>query len=144
MFNKEKELWITNISMKKDIVISDLGITIRKGSNINLLAKKKNGLSKYPISVEQIDASIELGSIKNNENLRVRKVAPIIFSNRLDVVENQNLKIQSKFSRKKTEIEFQEYPDLEFDIESDEEVANKLADIEIADTKEYIEEKYKQ
>jgi hypothetical protein len=144
MFNKEKELWITNISMKKDIVISDLGITIRKGSNINLLAKKKNGLSKYPISVEQIDASIESGSIKNNENLRVRKVAPIIFSNRLDVVENQNLKIQSKFSRKKTEIEFQEYPDLEFDIESDEEVANKLADIEIADTKEYIEEKYKQ
>lgn len=143
MFNKEKELWVTNMSMKKDITISDLGVVIRKGSSINLLSKKKNGLPKYPITPEQIEFSIDTGSIKNNENLRVRKVAPIFFSNRLDIAENQNLKSQSKFSRKKIEIEFQEYPDLEFDIESDEEIANKMADITIADTKEYIDSKYK-
>lgn len=144
MFNKEKELWITNMSMKKDITISDLGIVVRKGSSINLLAKKKNGLPRYPITIEQIESSIEFGAIKSNENLRVRKVAPVIFSNRLDVAENQISKAQSKFARKKTEIEIQNYPDLEFDIESDEEAAEKLADIAIADTKEYIDAKYKQ
>ena len=130
---KAEELWITNISRQQDISIGDLAITIRRGQSINLLAKKKNGRPKYLINRKQINASIDNGSIAAKSHvLKIRKVAPIIFNNRIDIAEI-TARQDTRLKRKPTEIENPDFPDLEFDEGSLEEFAAENADMDFQD-----------
>ena len=74
---KEEELWVTNISRTKDITISDLRIKVCAGRSINLLTKTRKGKSKYNFTREQLDASVESGSIAKKPEIRIRKVPPV-------------------------------------------------------------------
>lgn len=144
MRKKEKELWITNISTKKDVLIDDLGIRIRAGQSINLLAKKRNGSLIYNVNMDQIEKSIKEGSIFNKKDLKIRKFEPqkikIIhaadslatasFSSKNFSVNRREL---TRLYRKGVEVEEQYYPDLEFDEGSQEDFAVENAELDFAD-----------
>ena len=130
---KAEELWVTNTCLTKDVTIGDLGVTVRKSQSINLLAKKQNGQSRYMFTRDQIEASIKSGSISKNNLLKIRKVAPLVFSHRIDIAQPTT---KTKFSRTATEIEVPDFPDLDFeDGKDDEEFAAQNADLDFADKK---------
>lgn len=135
MFKKPEELWITNISQKQDVVISDLRITLRSGQSVNLLAKKKNGKPAFNITREQIDRSLSSGTLFKKSNvIKVRKVPPVVFNSRIDIADNANR--STRFDRKPTEIENPDFPDLddlEIDDESQEQYALENAELDFAD-----------
>lgn len=133
MYGKAEELWITNISRDQDISLGDLRLTVRSGQSINLLSKKKNGKPCYTLTRELIEKSIASGSIFKKRNvIKVRNVAPIVFSNRIDVAEVSD-KSSTYLKRKPTEIEIPDYPDLELDDGSLEEFAAQNADMDFSD-----------
>ncbi len=74
MKNIDKEsFWITNIS-NMDVGLSDLNLTIRAFTSINILDKKHYSLTK-----EQINKSLENGSLnKRKDKVFVRKISPEI------------------------------------------------------------------
>jgi hypothetical protein len=131
--NKKEELWITNISRNKDIRISDLGLTIRKGQSIDLL----NG--KYSFTKNDIDLSISSGTIFQKRNvIKVRKVAPVIFSH---VIPINNDRTAIKPLRKIIEIENPSFPELYDEQEQDrdtllaeqEKYAAEMAEMDLMD-----------
>jgi hypothetical protein len=132
--NKQEELWITNINRFQDITVGDLALKVPRGRSINLLAKKKNGLSLYNITRKQIDKSFENGSLfKKGLYIKRRDVAPevvvppsIEVAPVLDVSSTRNV-------RKPPEIEKIDFPDLDADEVSEEEFASENADMEVAD-----------
>lgn len=69
--NHAKEFWLTNIT-RTDIGLSDLNLTIRAYTSINILDPKH-----YYLTPEQIKRSLEGGSLfKRRDKVVVRKVAP--------------------------------------------------------------------
>ncbi len=99
-----------------DISLSDLRITIRRGQSINLYAKTPRGKPRWNFTKEQIDASVESGSIfKKGKVIKIRKVAPLMFSNRIDIKEDAVSRDASRLKRKATEIVVEEFPDLDFE-----------------------------
>lgn len=134
MIKKPEELWITNISRTQDISVGDLRIRLRRGQSINLLAKKKNGRSRYEITRAAIDKSIASGSIfKKSHVIKIRQVAPIVFNHRIDINEVTD-RSSSRLTRTAAEIEVVDFPDLEIDDDvSEEEFAAENADADFAD-----------
>lgn len=133
IFQKPEELWITNISTKKDISISDLRITIRRGQSINLFGKTKNGKKCYNLTKEQIEKSILSGSIFTKRNfIKIRNVAPVVFTNKIDTADFMDRSL-TLLNRKSEPIENIDYPDLDFDAESSEEFAEQNAEFEFID-----------
>jgi hypothetical protein len=133
MKNKQPELWVTNINRFQDITIGDLAITLTRGRSINLLAKKKNGLSLYNITQKQIDKSFESGSLfKKSLHIKRRDVAPEVFVTRVDIAPILDVS-STRNVRKPPEIEKVDFPDLDADDVSDEEFASENADMEAAD-----------
>jgi hypothetical protein len=136
----ERELWITNISRKHDVSLSDLCLTIRRGQSINLLDRR----NRY--TEEQIKNSIESGSIfKKNSLIKIREVAPVIFNYRLDI---SNDRSSLNTIHHKLEIENPKYEELDFDTmtrESDEKYAQENAEMDLLDTKPtlFIDPKFK-
>jgi len=129
----EEELWITNINRFQDIAVSDLSLTIRRGKSMNLLAKKKNGLSLYNLTRKQIDDSIKSGSIfKKGNHIKIRLVAPEVFINRIPVAQVLDMS-STRTVRKPPEIEQIEFPDLDMDEGSAEDFAAENADMDAAD-----------
>lgn len=64
--------WVTNIS-NMNVSLSDLNLTIKAHSSVNLLDDKH-----YSYTKEQLDESVKKGSIfKKRNKIFVRKVAPI-------------------------------------------------------------------
>lgn len=130
---KPEELWITNISRDKDVSIGDLRLTLRIGQSINLLKTKKNGTPAFQFTRKQIDESIASGSIfKKGDVIKVRAVAPVVFSNRIDIAERTD-RGTLRNKRKAQEVEVLEFPDLDFEEGSDEEFAAQNADMDFAD-----------
>jgi hypothetical protein len=130
---KPEELWVTNINRFQDITISDLAITVRRGQSLNLLAKKKNGLSMYNITKKQIDDSIQSGSIyKKGQHIKIRSVAPQIFTKKIEVAHVLDMG-STRTVRKPPEIEQVEFPDLDMDEGSAEDFAAENADMDAAD-----------
>lgn len=133
MAHNQEELWITNINRFQDITISDLNLTLRRGSSVNILAKKKNGLSLYNLTRAQIDKSIKTGSVfKKSQYIKVREVAPEIFEKRIysaQVLDKSSLRTV----RKPPEIEQIDFPDLDLEEGSEEEFAAENADMDAAD-----------
>lgn len=65
--------WVTNIS-NMNVSLSDLNLTIKPFSSVNLLDSKH-----YSYTKEQLDKSVKEGSIfKKRNKIFVRKVAPIV------------------------------------------------------------------
>ena len=132
---KPEELWITNISREKDVSIGDLRLTLRIGQSINLLKTKKNGTPSFQFTRKQIDESIATGSIfKKGDVIKVRAVAPVVFSNRVDSIESPGRDRETlRNKRKAQEVEVPEFPDLDFEEGSEEEFAAQNADMDFAD-----------
>lgn len=77
MKNKES-FWVTNIS-NKNVSLSDLNLTIKAFSSVNLLDEKH-----YQYTKEQLINSSQKGSIFNKRNkIFIRKVAPEINKNKI-------------------------------------------------------------
>ena len=134
---KDEELWITNVSKERDVMIGDLRISIKRGQSINLLAKDKKGRLKYNVTRKHIDASIESGSIsKKSDVIKIRKVAPVYFNTRIDIA-NTIDKSSNRIFRKATDIEVPDFPDLDgvFEEASEEEMAAEQADMDFIDRK---------
>lgn len=130
---KPEELWITNVSRDKDVSIGDLRLTLRIGQSINLLKTKKNGTPSFQFTRKQIDESIASGSIfKKGDVIKVRAVAPVVFSNRIDIAERTD-RDTLRNKRKAQEVEVPEFPDLDFEEGSEEEFAAQNADMDFAD-----------
>ena len=69
--SSKKEFWLINKSVDRDVSLSDLRITIKKASRINLLS------NHFSFTKEQIDASVNSGSIyKKRHILCVREIEP--------------------------------------------------------------------
>src|SRR5690606_26571479 len=133
VFKKDEELWITNISRTRDVSITDLRITIRKGQSKNLLAKDKKDRLRVNFTKEQIEKSIKSGSIaQKGDVLKVRKVAPVVFNHRVDIDETLS-RSQTRLKRKPNEIEVPDFPDLDFDEISPEQYAEENADMDFED-----------
>jgi len=67
--SKEKELWLINTSVDRDISVGDLRMTVRRGARVNLLSKQ--------FTKEHIEASMQTGSIfKKRHVLAVREILP--------------------------------------------------------------------
>jgi hypothetical protein len=137
MKNNQEELWITNINRLQDITLGDLRITVRRGQSINLLAKKKNGLSLYNLTRKQIDTSIEKGSIyQKGHHIKIRTVSPeVIVPEPVVVAHVLETSTKQRIKRKPQEIEQVSYPDLDMNTEaiSIEKIAAENADLDIAD-----------
>ena len=74
----KQNFWITNIS-NRNVSLSDLNLTIKAYSSINLMDSKH-----YNYSIEQINKSVLNGSIYNKRNkIFVRKVAPVPIKNNI-------------------------------------------------------------
>jgi hypothetical protein len=68
-----KEFWVTNIS-KMDVSLSDLNLTIRSFTTVNLMDSKH-----YYYTLDQLYKSAETGSLfKKRDKIVVRQVAPKI------------------------------------------------------------------
>ena len=136
MKNKQEELWITNVNRFQDITLGDLAITLPLGRSINLLAKKKNGLSLYNLTRKQIDKSFESGSLfKKGLHIKRRDVAPEVFVARVEVAPVLDVS-STRNVRKPPEIEKIEFPELDKEDDSvaaDEAFAAETADMDAAD-----------
>lgn len=143
---KDEELWVTNISSTQDLSISDLRVTIRRGQSINLLAKGKNGKSLYNFTRKDIENSRSSGSLFKKRNfLKIREVAPIVFSHRVDIAQSA-YRVSTRLKRNASDIEIPDYPDLDFDEEeSDEKFAEQNADVDFEDRRPAlaVDPKYK-
>lgn len=133
MYKKDEELWVTNISIARDVSIADLRITIRKGQSKNLLAKDRKGRLRFNFTKVQLEKSIKSGSIfEKNNILKIREVPPVIFNNRVDVANLTN-RASTRLKRKPNEIEIPDFPDLDFDEISPEQYAEENADMDFED-----------
>jgi hypothetical protein len=118
--NSEHEFWITNISRTLDVSLRDLRLTVRAGRSMNLLGKN------HHYTLEQLQASATNGSLFNKRNLiKVREVAPVVFSYRLDNVNNDRSSLRE--IRKNIEIERPHYEELDVDenLNRDEQLAQQ-------------------
>ena len=122
---KNKEFWVTNISQSKDISLSDLRMTLRRGKSYNLLDKRH-----FKYSEEQLQKSMEKGSIFKKRNvIKVRQVSPIKVNNIIDIVDTREI---LKPARNAVKIEVKHYEELDFDNVRAEEEAFAEADSEAA------------
>lgn len=134
----QEELWITNISRTQDVSIGDLLLTVPRGISLNLLSKKKNGLSSFNLTRKQIMESISSGSIyKKGKYIKVRQVIPeVILPSRVEVASILDMS-STRSVRKPTKIEKIEFPDLDNDIinkfEAEEVFAAEISDMDAAD-----------
>jgi energy-coupling factor transporter ATP-binding protein EcfA2 len=130
---KEKELWITNISMDHDEVIGDLRLTIRSGQSINLLGKKPNGKPKFLFTEKQVYDSIKSGSIsKKSDIIKIRQVAPVRLNHIINVSDDI-ARIYTRVNRKHEEMVIENFPDLELEDTTEEDAALENADLDFAD-----------
>ena len=137
MENKKEELWVTNVNRFQDITLGDLAITIPRGRSINLLAKKKNGISLYNVTRKQIDKSFESGSLfKKSLHIKKRNLAPEIeYPKVIEVAPVLDTSV-TRTVRKAAEVEKLEFPDLDVDddsVASKEAFAAETADMDMAD-----------
>jgi len=131
---KKRELWLTNICMKKDISIADLGVIVRAGKSINILDEKH-----YKISEEKIKKSLESGSLFSRRNfIKIRESAPMSFSNNIEISNDSRKYI--KPLRNAAKIESESYDDLDISDMTEEEIreeeerlAKEIADLDFSE-----------
>ena len=116
---KPSTLWISNIS-KKDVSVSDLDLTIKARSSINLLNKRN-----LNYSLTQIVQSLRTGSLyKNRDKLIVRKVEPEIEEQKIIAIDYNAVAP----SRRRSAVKVEEVQYEELNI-SDEDFAQQASDL---------------
>lgn len=113
-----KEFWITN-SSNRNVSLSDLYLTVKAYTSVNLLDKKH-----YYYTWEQILKSVTQGSIfKKRDKIHVRKIPPKLEKKVMLVASNSFIP-----SREKSifEIKEEKYEELEI---SDEDFAEENSDL---------------
>lgn len=124
MKNKIKTFWLTNTS-NMNVSLSDLNLTIKAYSTINLLDNKH-----YKYTEDQLIKSAESGSIfKKSNRLSVRKINPKIFETKMLFVQDAVIPYREKSI---FNIKEENYEELNI---SDEEFARDNADIIELDSK---------
>lgn len=122
MKNSINEFWVTNIS-KLDVSLSDLNLTIRAFTSVNLLSKK------YNYKLEQLDKSVKSGSIFKKRNKIIKRLVPPAFIKFNVVGIDQNAIIPTRI-RSMMDIKYEKYEELNV---SDEEFASENADLADSD-----------
>lgn len=120
MNKNNKSFWVTNIS-KMNVSLSDLNLTIKALTTVNLLDKRH-----YSLTEEQLLKSAESGSLfKKRDRVVVRKVSP-----KLNVPHNilieENTYLPSR-DRSLVIVKHNNYEELNV---SDESFASEMADLE--------------
>ena len=70
---KDREFWVTNTSLKKDISIPDLRVVIRAGTSVNLMDQRH-----YSFTYEQLQKSMESGSLAAKKSqIALRNLPPV-------------------------------------------------------------------
>jgi hypothetical protein len=120
--------WLTNIS-ERDVSLSDLNLTIRSFTSVNLLDKKH-----YKFTLNELQKSLETGSLyKKRDKIVKRKVPPESVMN-VKLIINNNSVIPSK-ARSALEIQNEYYEEEILDENlSDEKFAEDSANLEILET----------
>lgn len=131
------EFWVTNTSMKYDVSLSDLRLTIRRGESRNLLDSRH-----YTYTAEQLEKSAQNGSIKKKSSvISVRRIAPDLPVKML--LEVDKTKVPLKPLRHNIEVHLPEYEEFQFVDEDnlsdeekrriEEEYAAEMADADFSD-----------
>jgi len=129
---KPPSFWLTNIS-SMNISLSDLNLTIRAYSSINLLDSRH-----YAYTLEQLQKSVESGSVfKKRNKLVVRKVSPEILTANMALISETFIPTRE---RSVFNIKEEYYPELDVketadQKASDEKFAAENAEIADLDTK---------
>lgn len=123
----KNSFWLTNIS-KINICLSDLNLTIKSNSTVNLLDKKH-----YNCTLEQIEKSVSTGSIsKKKDKLFIRQSPPEFTKKNTLVTADEWIPSRG---RSIYSIKEQQYEELQV---SDEEFAKENADIAELDNAKQI------
>lgn len=121
-----KNFWIVNIS-KRDVGLSDLGLTVKSKHSINLLDSRH-----YSLTEEQVLNSVKSGSIyKKRDKILIRNSPLNTFIKTMEV---STLPIKS---RARSGISYEEPKYEEHDL-SDEAYAEQMADLAEEDRKPII------
>lgn len=122
---KEKKFWIINTSIKSDVVLSDLGMVIKKLERKNLLDKRY-----FDFTIDQLRKSAESGSIfEKRRHIVVKEVIPekALLEPEM-VVEFQNVKEPLRPLRHPAfkNIEKPYFEELDFDDDTEEDEQRRL------------------
>lgn len=83
---KQMSAWVINIS-NRNVSLTDLNLTIRALTSVNLLDKKH-----YQYSIKQIQDSITSGSLfKKRDIIKIRQSAPTIIKKNMSVAINAQI-----------------------------------------------------
>lgn len=119
---KNNVLWVTNIC-NRNVTLSDLNLTIKAYSSINLLDKKH-----YNYTLEQVNKSVSNGSIFNKRNKIVVRTFPPNYEKENKIKESNNFISSRERSVYSIKEEYYE----ELDISDDDFIENNV-NIDIAD-----------
>lgn len=122
------EFWLTNIS-ERNVMISDLNITIKARSTVNLLDKRR-----YSFTQEQLEKSLENGSLKAKSHLVVKRLVPPGTPMEYKIQVDKSAVVPDKM-RSVVEIKEENYEELQL---TDEQFAEEMADTVDIDRKPLI------
>ncbi len=109
----DNEFWITNIS-NRDVMLSDLGLSIKRGESRNLLDSKH-----YTYTKDHLQKSLESGSLHKKSNIiKVREVVPAMIRT-IAEVHTEPLTSFRKAIPNIKEISFIDHSKELYDLESD-------------------------
>lgn len=124
---KKTEFWVTNIS-NMNVGLSDLNLTIKAFSSVNLLDPKHHYCTK-----EQIDKSATSGSLfKKRDKILIRMSSPEIVKQSMTFDQNASLPSKERSTHKIIE---EHYEELNL---SDEQFADENAELAEIDNKPLI------
>ena len=121
MKTPDASFWLTNIS-DKNVSLSDLNLTIKAFSSVNLLDKKH-----YKYTLEQLNASVNNGSVFKKRKMIVKRIFSPEQTKKYITAINRDTIIPSR-ERSILIIKEENYDELNI---SDEQFAKESADIEI-------------
>jgi hypothetical protein len=103
---KDQEFWIVNIS-NRNVTLSDLNLSIKAGSSVNLLDKKH-----YHLTMDQLQKSLTSGSIYKKRDKIFKRVVPPTFKKDPMAID-MNAVVSSR-SKSIFEIKEERFEELEF------------------------------
>ena len=123
MKQKDLSFWITNIS-DRNVSLSDLNITIKAKSSVNLLNKKH-----YSFKLEDLEKSLSSGSLFKKRDKLFKRVVPPVKENTFTQIDNSAIfpsKTRSIFEFQEEKFEELEFTDEQYQAqEGDNETSNK-------------------
>src|ERR1700676_3614303 len=119
MKKNDNSFWITNICAR-NVSLADLNLTVKAFSSINLLDKKH-----YKYTLEQLENSVQYGSIHKKSNMIVKRNVPPILPDKKNLPFNRETAIPSR-AQSTFVIKEENYDELNV---SDEQFAKDNADL---------------